>query len=528
MFLFLMRRRIQPDLNTYGPSAHKCLKIHHLLILSLTLVFIIKSSAYSFITTTEEGICSADKESSQECTETTKALPNTAQKSPESKRITQDSPGDRKLPVAEKQPQKTGPLKRKSVSPTSHPIQKSIVIYFFWGQGCPHCAEEKIFLSEISKKFPVIIRDFEVWYNKDNASLLNKMAKSYKSKTSGVPVTFIGEHAFIGFSNTSGEDIEKTIGGCLKEECFDPSLAASGKYVVEDVKSSQIAGKQKEDLECRDKSRTIFVPWIGKLDASELSLPVITVVIAGLDSFNPCAFFVLFSLLGLLIHARSRSKMLIVGGIFVFFSGFIYFIFMAAWLNLFLFMGQVQIITIIAGFVAVLIAAINIKDFFLFKQGVSLSIPDNAKPKLFDRMRRLLTSTSFFSVLVGTTALAIAANSYELLCTAGFPMVFTRILTLKDLSAVSYYSYLILYNVVYVIPLAVIVLIFTITLGKKKLSEWEGRILKLVSGIMMLGLGVALLIDPTILSDALISFLILSGTLVVSFIVVILTKRFAG
>ena len=354
------------------------------------------------------------------------------------------------------------------------------------------------------------------------------MAKSYKLKTSGVPVTFIGEHAFIGFSNTSREEIEKVIDGCLKEECFDPGLAASGKFVMSDVKSSQIAGKQKEDLECRDKSRTIFVPWIGKLDASELSLPVITVVIAGLDSFNPCAFFVLFSLLGLLIHARSRSKMFIVGAIFVFFSGFIYFIFMAAWLNLFLFMGQVQIITIIAGLVAVLIAAINIKDFFRYKQGVSLTIPDNAKPKLFDRMRRLISSTSFLSIIIGTTALAIAANSYELLCTAGFPMVFTRILTLKDLSSVSYYSYLVLYNIVYVIPLAAIVLIFTITLGKKKLSEWEGRILKLVSGVMMLGLGVVMLVDPTILSNALISFLILLGALVLSFIVIILTKRFAG
>ena len=348
------------------------------------------------------------------------------------------------------------------------------------------------------------------------------MAKSYNLKASGVPVTFIGEHAFIGFSNTSKEEIEKVIGGCLKEECVDPGLAGSGKLVMSDIKSSQLAGKQKEDLECRDKSRTIFVPWIGKLDASELSLPLITVVIAGLDSFNPCAFFVLFSLLGLLIHARSRSKMFIVGAIFVFFSGFIYFIFMAAWLNLFLFMGQVQIITIIAGLVAVLIAAINIKDFFRYKQGVSLTIPDNAKPKLFDRMRRLLSSTSFLSIIIGTTALAIAANSYELLCTAGFPMVFTRILTLKDLSSVSYYSYLVLYNIVYVIPLAAIVLIFTITLGKKKLSEWEGRILKLISGVMMLGLGVILLVDPTILSNALISFLILVGALVLSFIVIIL------
>ncbi|HMK48630.1 MAG TPA: hypothetical protein VK435_01135, partial [Thermodesulfovibrionales bacterium] len=486
----------------------------YLLLLILALVIFIQAPAYCFITTTDEGVCSADKETSQECAETAKTVTGETQgQSPESGTVTQKSPAAHKLPSAERRIRETASQKTEPARQPTNSVSKAIVIYFFWGKGCPHCAEEKIFLNDLRKNLRVTIRDFEVWYDKDNGALLNKMAKSYGMKTSGVPVTFVGEHAFIGFSNTSREEIEKAIGQCLKEECFDPSLAASGKSVIPDDKSSRISGQQKEDLECRDKSRTIFVPWIGKLDASELSLPVITVVIAGLDSFNPCAFFVLFSLLGLLIHARSRSKMFVVGGIFVFFSGFIYFIFMAAWLNLFLFMGQVQIITLIAGLVAVLIAAINIKDFFRYKQGVSLTIPDDAKPKLFDRMRKLLSSTSFFSILIGTTALAIAANSYELLCTAGFPMVFTRILTLKDLSAVSYYSYLALYNIVYVIPLALIVVIFTITLGRKKLSEWEGRILKLVSGVMMLGLGVVLLVDPAILSNALISFLILLGAL---------------
>src|SRR4030043_88063 len=150
-------------------------------------------------------------------------------------------------------------------------------------------------------------------------------------------------------------------------------------YKIRGLPETGKTAERAEDLECKKKNKTVYIQWIGKRDASEMSLPVITLVIAGLDSFNPCAFFVLFSLLGLLIHARSRRKMLLVGSIFVFFSGFIYFIFMAAWLNLFLFMGQVQMITKVAGLTAVLIAAINIKDFFLFKKGVSLTIPDNAK-----------------------------------------------------------------------------------------------------------------------------------------------------
>jgi hypothetical protein len=189
-------------------------------------------------------------------------------------------------------------------------------------------------------------------------------------------------------------------------------------------------------------------------------------------------------------------------------------------------MGQVEIITKIAGSVAVVIAAINIKDFFIFKKGVSLTIPDSAKPKLFDRMRKLLKSSSVVSILIGTAVLAIAANAYELLCTAGFPMVFTRILTLNNLSSAWYYLYLVLYNIIYVIPLSTIVILFTITLGKKHLTEHQGRLMKLVSGTMMLALGGVLLLNPAVLSNAFISFILLIGALLVSFAVALITKKF--
>jgi hypothetical protein len=198
---------------------------------------------------------------------------------------------------------------------------------------------------------------------------------------------------------------------------------------------------------------------------------------------------------------------------------------MAAWLNLFLLMGQVAVITKIAGAIAILIAAINIKDFFAFKKGVSLTIPDSAKPKLFDKMRKLIKSTSLLSILFGTAVLAIAANSYELLCTAGFPLVFTRILTLNNLSTMKYYMYLVLYNSIYIIPLAIIVFIFTITLGRKILTEWQGRLLKLVSGTMMLGLGGILFFNPAILNSVFISLILLLGALLVSTTVALVVRK---
>jgi len=227
-----------------------------------------------------------------------------------------------------------------------------------------------------------------------------------------------------------------------------------------------------------------------------LALLIFTLIIAGMDSFNPCAFFVLLFLLSLMVHARSRSRMLLIGTSFVTISALIYFMFMAAWLNLFFMIGAMPVITTIAGAIAVIIGIINTRDYFLFRRGPSLTIPESAKPTLFRRMRELLRTNNIATILVGTATLAVAANSYELLCTAGFPMVYTRLLTLNDLSSLEYYAYLALYNLIYVIPLMIIVLVFSLTLGTYKLSEGQGRFLKLLSGLMMLGLGLVLLFVP--------------------------------
>ncbi len=77
-----------------------------------------------------------------------------------------------------------------------------ICMYFFWGQGCPHCAEEKPFLEELKKKYPNLeIHEFEVYYHPENAEFLKQVCEKYNTQPSGVPMTFVGDKAFIGFLN---------------------------------------------------------------------------------------------------------------------------------------------------------------------------------------------------------------------------------------------------------------------------------------------------------------------------------------
>jgi len=382
-----------------------------------------------------------------------------------------------------------------SVPPRNDTIPTRLV--YFWGLGCPHCAKAKIHLAALHERYPsLMITGYEVYRNEENLALFMAMAKEIGMEATGVPSFFLGNQMHSGFSEETAGKLDREIERLSHGAVLRQTAAT-----------------------------TLQVPLLGEISATQLPLPLLTMVIAGLDSINPCAFFVLLFLLSLLVHAHSRQRMALVGGVFVFFSGFCYFLFMAAWLNLFLLVGHLAWVTLVAGIVAVVIAVLNIKDFFFFKQGLSLSIPDDAKPKLFARMRRLLRAGSLLSLLGGTVVLAVAANSYELLCTAGFPMVFTRVLTLSSLTPTGYYGYLAFYNLVYVIPLAIIVTIFTVSLGNRKLAEWEGRVLKLVSGLMMLALGMVLLIDPSLLTSMAASAGLLGGTIAIALMVVLISRR---
>jgi hypothetical protein len=270
-----------------------------------------------------------------------------------------------------------------------------------------------------------------------------------------------------------------------------------------------------------EESLVLAVPLFGEVEVNLSSLGLITFMLASVDAFNPCAFFVLMLLLSMMLHSGSRKKMLIVGGVFLFFSGFMYFLFMSAWLNLFLVLGRLDLLTQIAALIAITIGVINIKDYFWFRKGVSIGISDSAKPGLYQRMRAMLKTDSLLTLLLATAGLAFFANLYEFFCTAGFPMLFTRILTLNEASGTQYYLYLLMYNMIYIMPLLFIVLVFAFTMGDHRLQESQGRVLKLISGLMMFCLGGLLLIDPTRLMD--LGFLLLMMLLIV---VTGLTVRF--
>jgi len=362
---------------------------------------------------------------------------------------------------------------------------------FFWSLTCPHCTAAHPHVQALAQRHGwIALEELELSRNPANAQRFESLVRqSGSAAQAGVPAfLFCGELHF-------GWDSPQGMGRLLEER-----LAACHARVL----AGQPAAAATPAVDTR-----VELPLLGSVDAASLSLPVLTLVLAGLDAFNPCAFFVLLFLLSMLAHQKSRARMLVIGGVFVAISGLMYFAFMAAWLNVFQLFGQLAGVTLAAGVVALLVGAINVKDFFWFKRGLSLSISDQRKGELSRRIRSILLAERLPAMLAATVVLAVAANFYELLCTAGLPMVYTRLLTLAELPAAGRYAYLALYNLIYVVPLAAIVIVFARTLGARRLSEREGRLLKLLSGLMMLGLGGLLLLAPERISQAGVTFVLM-------------------
>lgn len=402
----------------------------------------------------------------------------------------------------------------------------SLKVHFFWAHGCPYCKKERAFLDGLIAQYSWLdIVDYEVSKNRDNVRLMVRLAKDTGGSTSVVPTLFVCNQMTVGFNSpeVTGEAIHTQM-----VDCYKRILRQGGEAALQAIADVE------ETLEDIDP---IDLPLLGSLDPSVMSLPLLTVAIATVDAFNPCGLFVLLMLMSMMIRAKSRSHMIVIGASFAFTWASMYFLLMTAWLSLFEVVGDVGMITTGAGAMVIAMAAMNFKDYLGIKRGPSLSISAKKKAGLFSRMGKLVRMASHSStpegeragaaavlreyapLIGGTMLLTLSAGGYALLCTTGFAMSYTRVLTLHGLPTLSYFLFLLLYVGIYMIPMSLIVVVFTVTLGSRKLKDTEGRALKLLAAIMLASLGTILMGAPDLLKNPLVVVAIMMISFVVTAIV---------
>lgn len=361
-------------------------------------------------------------------------------------------------------------------------------IVAFVRKGCPHCAKAELFLQALKQEQPtltIIIHD--VSQEPTAMAQLQTLARQQASASVRVPAFYVAGQLIVGYSD------EITSGQLLRSALAQKQLPNS-----QDTSDSCEATQA---LSCEASPDTPAAPqafmldFLGyRLSLDTIGLPLFTLAMGLLDGFNPCSLWVLVLMISLLAPLKNRLRMVAIAGTFVAVEGIAYFIFMAAWLNLFLLVGLSRISEIAIALIALVAGLINLKDFWFSGKGISLSIPDAAKPGIYARMRRILHAQNLAGALLGVVVLAILVQIVEFMCTSGFPALYTRILTLRQLDTLGYYGYLLLYNVAYMFDDVVILAIGVMTLSQRRLQEKEGRWLKLLSGLVMVGLGIYLLV----------------------------------
>jgi thiol-disulfide isomerase/thioredoxin len=539
-------------------------------------------------------------------------------------------------------------------------------VYFFWGDGCPHCDEEKPFLERMEEKYSELeVEMMEVWSNRENAELFQKMASAYNTQARGVPATFIGGfNPIIGYSERMNGDIEKKIADCIENGCPDPGVKAgiadrtnisekgetetdttsepesneekneseqteaaaennaqqqeevclhffykddcpqcqsllennlleeleekysidikrhninleeedqlyqvfksnyglsSGAYPIVFLEDRYYMGEssirknledhiikcQEEGCSCAmeeiegitpsmpgrsdftpEEKQVVDIPVIGTVDLSDAPLFLSTGLIAFVDGFNPCSLWLISFLLGIVIYTRSRKKTLLVGLTFLVITTAAYGLFMAGLLNVFSYTNYKNWIQTGVALIALTFALVNIKDYFWYKKGISFTISDKYKPKIFKNVRNIMKGErSTWGMVVGTAGLALGVVLVELPCTTQFPMIWTNLLAQYDVTTATFLLLLLMYLVIYMLDEMIVVGGAALTLKTSKFEEKHGRMLKLIGGVIMLSLAIVMLVDPDAMNRVRASLLIFGGSIAASFLIMLIHRR---
>jgi len=338
--------------------------------------------------------------------------------------------------------------------------------YFFYGDGCPHCARVEPFMAQMEEKHPQLeIYEFEIYRNSENARLLNSFFEAYgiPQGERGVPIIFISD-----------------------------TYMAGDRPIIENLEA-KIQGLSGTGAPCPLPQPVSASGVSEKFSTSGLSmdLPKLLAVATGaaiVDSINPCAIAVLLILLMALLATGERGRALKTGLAFTASIYIVYFLFGLGLFHTLQISGLSSWFYQVLGGFAVLVGLLNIKDYLWYGGGgFVMEIPRSWRPRLKGLLQGVTSPAGAF--LMG-----FAVCLFELPCTGGPYLFMTGLLAQQVTQAIAI-PVLLYYNVIFVLPL--IAIIAALYFGMSKIEEMEKwrtekiRVLHLVAGLIMVALGIA-------------------------------------
>ncbi|HQC61407.1 MAG TPA: cytochrome c biogenesis protein CcdA [Candidatus Pacearchaeota archaeon] len=336
-------------------------------------------------------------------------------------------------------------------------------LHVFYGQGCPHCGAMFTYLESIRNEYPTLnVYKHEVYQNNQERELFQELAVKFNTEIQGVPTAFIDDKVIVGFSNDLSKILQEQIERCLIMDCGDPLNK------IKTNETQQIVGDSSPSPEKKDKIEKLTIP--------------VVIAAAAVDAINPCAFAVLIILMTAALSIANKKRALKFGLAFTLSIYIAYFLMGLGLFSAIQATGLGHKFYIFVTALAVIVGLFNIKDYFWYGKGFLMEVPLSWRPK----MKKLLNGATspFGAFLVG-----FAVSLFELPCTGG-PYIVILGLLAKEVTRSTGIMYLLLYNLVFVIPLIILSIVIykglSTTEKLENVRQSKLRLLHLISGLLML------------------------------------------
>lgn len=371
--------------------------------------------------------------------------------------------------------------------------EKSVNVYMFYGDGCPHCEEEHEYLQDIKDKYNLNIYMYEVWHNEDNNKLMREIADYIDVSVTGIPFTIINNNLISGYSSSITPDtILYNINQAKRSDFVDKVGVKLGV-----VDKSEL-DKLTENNNDSNNNTILKVPLLGKINLKSLSLPAMSMLIGLIDGFNPCALWVLLFLISTLIGMKNKKRLWALGLTFLVTSSLIYLAFMVSWLQFAKMVSAISWVKFIIALIALIGGVINLKSYAnsINSDDGCTVVEDKKRKKIFKEIKKFTHEKKFIFAIFGVIFLAAAVNVIELACSAGLPVIFTQVLAMNNLSGLEYSLYIILYILFFMIDDIIIFGISVKTFELTGISTKYSKYSHLIGGIIMMLIGILLLVKP--------------------------------
>ncbi len=371
-------------------------------------------------------------------------------------------------PRAQAEPTATPPT-----AATAQTAGEAEVLWYFWRDHCPFCREAADWLDQLEAERPgLAVRRVEVVRDPAGRARFLAMMAERGETPRAVPTFILGGDVWVGFSPAIAETLE-----------------------------ARLAAAEAAGIEAEDNRWRLDLGPLGRIDLAGESMLFATLLIAFVDGFNPCSIWVLSVLLAMILGSGSRARTAAVGGTFLLVTASLYGLFIAGLFAALSVARHLAGIQLAVALFALVFGAVNVKDYFALHRGISFSIPERFKPRIYRGSREVRRERPLPMTLLVTVVLAGGVALVELPCTAGFPVVWTSLLAEAGVEGIAFAGLLAVYLLVYLAIEIVILTVAIATLSIGRMQESHGRKLKLVGGMVMLALGGIMLVAPELMES---------------------------